>query len=230
MDVKSKIRGLFWVSADDASAPRAAARVQPQAQAQPAPAPALSSASLSPASASAASAAAAASGVTSDAAAPDFAAIYARTNSAGDPRVDQVLAAFEAMKAAMPPAQLAIAVGATASAIGADRKGIADTVARRLEAIDAVVASEQRGAAQRQADRASKLAAATAAAQAEIEAAEARIAALRQQLAAATASAQQHDAREQGLATAFEHRAREEAARLVALRDFLARPAAADHR
>jgi hypothetical protein len=209
MDVKSKIRGLFWVSTGPAAAePRAAARPQPV----PHPQPAASSASDA--------------AIASDAAA-DFAAIYARTNSAGDPRVDQVLAAFEAMKAAMPAAQLAIAVGATASAIGADRKVIADTVARRLEVLETAAASEQRGAAQRRTARAAELGRVTAAAQAEIEAAESRIAALRQQLAAATASVQQQDAREQGLAASFEHRTREESARLTALRDFLAQPAAA---
>ena len=215
MDVKRKIQGLFWVSAEPGpAAPASAERGQPR--------PAVSAASAAPAAAA-----------TSAGVGPkiDFAAIYARTNTAGDPRVDQVLAAFEAMKAAMPPAQLAIAIGATAAAIGADRKSITDTVARRLEAIDAVVAAEQRGAAQRRATRTAELAAATTAATAEIEAAEARIAALRQQLAAATASAQQHDAREQGLATAFEHRARDEAARLIALRDFLAHPGTTpDHR
>src|SRR5205823_2175601 len=83
-------------------------------------------------------------------------------------------------------------------------------VARRLEALDAVVVAAQRGTAQRQAARGTQLQTATSAANAEIEAAEARIAALRQQLAAATAAAQQQDTREQGLASTFEHRAREE--------------------
>jgi hypothetical protein len=226
MDVKRKIRGLFWVSDEPAaSAPRTAERAPAQVRAVAAASAAAPSATTAPPAAAAASAAAAAP---ASAVAPagerpeaDFAAIYAKANTAGDPRVDQVLTAFEAMKAAMPPAQLAIAIGATASAIGADRNVIAETVARRLETIDAVVAAEQRGASQRRAARAQELQAQTAAAHAEIEAAEARIAALRQQLAAATTAAQQQDAREQGLASTFEHRAREEAARLTALRDFL---------
>lgn len=214
MDVKRKIRGLFWVSDEPgASAPRAAepAPAQARPKAAPSTAPAAPTAVVP----------AAAPAPAGERPEIDFAAIYTRTNTAGDPRVDQVLTAFEAMKAAMPQAQLAIAIGATAAAIGADRKVIAETVARRLEALDAVVAAEQRNATQRQAARGAELGAKTAAANAEIEAAEARIAALREQLAAATTAAQQQDTREQGLAATLEHRAREEAARLIALRDFL---------
>jgi len=228
MSVKRKIQGLFWVSDEaGAGAPRAAERTQAPAPAQPrAQAAVLASAAQAPAPARSAQAAtatasAAAPAESGDRAETDFAAIYTKANTAGDPRVDQVLTAFEAMKTAMPPAQLAIAIGATATAIGVDRKAIAETVARRLETIDAVVAAEQRGVAGRRDARAQQLAAAIAAAHAEIEAAEARIAALREQLAAATAAAQQRDAHEQGLASTFEHRAREEAARLTALRDFL---------
>ena len=72
--------------------------------------------------------------------APDFAAVYARTGAAGDPKIDQVLVAFESLNAAMPAAQVAMAISATAHAIGADRAMISTTLAKRLMALDATIA------------------------------------------------------------------------------------------
>ncbi len=139
----------------------------------------------------------------------------------GDIKVEQVLAAFESMQAAMPAAQLAIAITATASAIGADPKQIADTLGKRLAAIDAGIAGEHRRCSDRRAARTAELEAATAKARADIEAMKQRIAQLEQQLAAATTQVQQQNTNDQTQAVAFEQRARAETQRLTALRDFL---------
>jgi hypothetical protein len=154
----------------------------------------------------------------------DFAAIYARTNSSGDPRVDQVLTAFEAMKAAMPAPQLVIAIGATAKAIGADPPSIVATLTQRLSALDTTIADERRKAAEREAARNAELEAITRKVQTEIEAMEHKIAAFRRQLGAATETVQHKTAGERGVIAAFGTKAIGEADRLKALRDFLAPP------
>jgi hypothetical protein len=154
----------------------------------------------------------------------DFAAIYARTDSSGDPRVDQVLTAFEAMKAAMPAPQLAVAIGATAKAIGADPPAIVATLTQRLSALDTTVADERRKASEREAARTAELEVLTRKVQTEIEAMEHKITAFRRQLGAATETVQQRTAGERGVIAAFGSRARGEADRLKALRDFLAPP------
>lgn len=141
----------------------------------------------------------------------------------GDIKVEQVLVAFESMQAAMPTAQLAIAITATASAIGADPKQIADVLGKRLTAIDASITGERRRCSDRSTARSAELEAATAKARAEIEAMKQRIAQLEQQLAAATNQVHQQNANDQTQAVTFEQRARAEAQRLTALRDFLAR-------
>lgn len=156
----------------------------------------------------------------------DFAAIYARTGSAGDPRVDQVLTAFEAMKAAMPAPQLAVAIGATAKAIGADPSAIAATLTQRLSALDTTVAEEQGKATEREAARTTELEATSKKVQAEIEAMEHKITTFRRQLGAATESVQHKTAGERAAIAAFAASARGEADRLKALRDFLAPPGA----
>lgn len=152
----------------------------------------------------------------------DFAAIYARTGSAGDPRVDQVLTAFEAMRTAMPQPQLAVAIAATAKAIGADPSAIAATLTQRLSALDTTIAEEQRKAAEREAARTQELEATSKKVQAEIEAMEHKITTFRRQLGAATESVQHKTAGERGAVAAFGASARGEADRLKALRDFLA--------
>jgi hypothetical protein len=154
----------------------------------------------------------------------DFAAIYTQTHSAGDPRVDQVLTAFEAMKAAMPAPQLAVAIAATTKAIGADPASIVATLTQRLSALDTTVADERRKAAEREAARSAELEATTKKVQMEIEAMEHKIAALRRQLGAATESIQHKTAGERGVIAGLDARARGEADRLKALRDFLAPP------
>jgi len=154
----------------------------------------------------------------------DFAAIYARTDSSGDPRVDQVLTAFEAMKAAMPAPQLAVAIGATAKAIGADPSAIVATLTQRLSALDTTVADERRKASEREAARTTELEVLTRKVQTEIEAMEHKITAFRRQLGAATETVQQRTAGERGVIAAFGTQARGEADRLKALRDFLAPP------
>jgi hypothetical protein len=157
----------------------------------------------------------------------DFAAIYAKTDSAGDPKVDQVLTAFEAMKPAMPAPQLAVAVSATAKAIGADPSAIVATLTRRLTALDTVVAEERRTAAERETTRNAELEATTKKVHMEIDAMEQRCAAFRRELAAATERVQHKTAGERGVIAAFGAKARGEADRLQALRDFLAPPGAA---
>jgi hypothetical protein len=206
MSVSDKIKGLFWTSSDaiadapeardDAAAdePRAAAPTHATATA-PAAAPATE---------------------------PDFAAMYASTGAADDPRVDQVLTAFEAMRASIPGPQLAVAVAATAHAIGVAPAAVTDTLARRLTALDAAVGDARRGADERARTRAAELEAATTKVAAEIAAMEQRIAALRTQLASVTDAVREHDQRARAAVAAFEERARAEAARLTALRDFLA--------
>jgi hypothetical protein len=163
-----------------------------------------------------------------DAALPeiDFAAVYAQTGTAGDPAVDQMLTAFEAMKPAMPAPQLAIALGATAKALHADPAAIVTTLGHRLAALDTTVSDEQRKADDREAARNAELETLTQKVHAEIDAMEHKCAAFRQQLAAATERVHQKTAGERGVIAAFDAKARGEADRLKALRDFLA-PAAA---
>ncbi|HEY0195737.1 MAG TPA: hypothetical protein VGC42_31700, partial [Kofleriaceae bacterium] len=159
-----------------------------------------------------------------DAAPPaiDFAAVYAQTTSAGDPSVDQMLTAFEAMKPAMPAAQLAVAISATAKALGADPAAIVGTLDRRLTALDTTLAEEQRKADEREAARGAELATLTQKVHMEIDAMEHKCAAFRQQLAAATERVHAKTASEHEVIAAFADRARGEADRLAALRDFLA--------
>jgi hypothetical protein len=151
----------------------------------------------------------------------DFASVYTRTQALGDPKADQVLSAFEGMKAAMPPPQLALAMNVTAKAIGADRAAILETLQARLAAIDAAVVEQQTQIADRRAARAAELDAATQKVQAEITTMEQKIASLTKHLAAATDSLQQKSALESERLAAFDEQAREQVARLVALRDFL---------
>src|SRR5436190_22685908 len=107
MSVSAKFKGLFWT----AGAP-SAPRIAQAPDAAPVP-----------------TAGAPAGG---QPAVVDFAALYARTDTLGDPKCDQVLAAFESMKAAMPAPQLAVAVTATASAIGADPARVAEVLVKRV--------------------------------------------------------------------------------------------------
>jgi hypothetical protein len=116
-----------------------------------------------------------------------------------DPQLDQVLIAFEAMKAAMPAPQLAIAIRATAKAIAADPVLIGRAITQRLASIDASVAEVHRTTTEREAARNVELA----------------------ELAAATEKLQKTTADERAAASNFEAKARDEAARLVALRDVL---------
>lgn len=119
--------------------------------------------------------------------------------SSDDPQLDQVLVAFEAMKAAMPAPQLAIAIRATAKAIGADPVLVARAITKRLGSIDASVAEMHRATGEREAVRNAELA----------------------ELAAAADKLQKTNADERAAASNFEAKARDEAARLVALRDVL---------
>ena len=141
----------------------------------------------------------------------------------GDVKVEQVLAAYEAMQPAMAPAQLAIAIAATAKAIGGDPKQIATSLDKRLKNLDDAVRDEHKRSTERCVARTSELDGATAKIRAEIDTMKQRIFALERQLSGATSQVQQQNAEEQGRATAFEQRARAEASRLLALRDFLAK-------
>ena len=207
----SKLKGLFWSSpeaaADSDRAPdvesdadEANAAVEAEAKQAEAPRPPKSSDALP---------------------AVDFAAVYAQTTSAGDPSVDQMLTAFEAMKTAMPAAQLAVAISATAKAIGADSPAIVATLDRRLTALDTTLAEEQRKVDEREVARNAELETLTQKVHMEIDAMETKCAAFRQQLAAATERVHGKTASERDVIAAFADKARSEAARLVALRDFL---------
>jgi hypothetical protein len=139
------------------------------------------------------------------------------------PGVDQLLAAFEAMKAAMPAAQLQIAIAATAKAIGAELPSVAATLESRLTALDASVVAERDRAREKQATRTQSLQHATAKVTADIQTMEERISTLRKELASVTTEVDAQNANDEKQLAAFGERVRGEATRLTALRDFLAK-------
>ncbi len=150
---------------------------------------------------------------------PSFAAIYASTP--GEAKVDQILIAFESIRASMPASQLAIALGATVVALGAEEAALVATLDARARALAAHVGDERRKLTDRHTARSAELEATTAAVHAEIKTMESRIVALRKQLAAATESLEHKTSGERaGLAT-LEQRAQAEANRLHALREVL---------
>lgn len=149
-----------------------------------------------------------------------FAAIYA--NTPGEATVDQILIAFESIRASMPASQLAIALGAMVVALGAGHPALVATLDARGRALAALVADERRKLADRHTARSAELEATTAAVNTEIKTMESRIVALRKQLASAIESLELKTSGERsGLAT-LEQRAQAEANRLQALRDVLA--------
>jgi hypothetical protein len=232
MGITKSFKGLFWSAPGGAATQRTGAAPDDVSDAaiealaaEAAAKPTSTPASVGPAPAGSPDPAAAGSGDRL----PDidFTAIYTRTNTLGDPRVDQVLTAFEAMKAAMPAPQLAVAIGATAKAIGADPSAIVQTLTQRLSALDTTMTDEQRSATEREAARDAELATTTQKVHMEIDAMEHKCAAFRQQLAAATERVHHKTAAERGVIAAFGAKARGEADRLKALRDFLAPPGGA---
>lgn len=148
-----------------------------------------------------------------------FAAIYASTP--GDAKVDQILIAFESIRASMPASQLAIALGATVVALGADEAALVATLDARARALAVHVGDERRKLADRHAARSAELEATTAAVHAEIKTMESRIIALRKQLAAATESLEHKTSGERAGLVTLEERAQAEANRLQALREVL---------
>ncbi len=144
------------------------------------------------------------------------------TRSGGEPKLEQLLVAFEAMQPVMQPRELGVALHATAKAIGAPVASIVEALDQRLGALVAVVADEQRKITERQTARTAELAATTSAAHTEIEAMKHKIATLEHQLAAATVAIQQHTAREHEALAELDRKARGEATRLGALRQLLA--------
>jgi hypothetical protein len=228
MQIAKSLKGLFWAAPasgagdppPDASAPADAGEGDATADEPAARAASAQHRTTTPHAIPAAA---------PDAALPeiDFAAVYAQTGTAGDPAVDQMLTAFEAMKPAMPAPQLAVALGATAKALHADPAAIVTTLGHRLAALDTTVSDEQRKADDREAARNAELETLTQKVHAEIDAMEHKCAAFRQQLAAATERVHQKTAGERGVIAAFDAKARGEADRLKALRDFLAPAAAA---
>lgn len=138
-----------------------------------------------------------------------------------DPKLNQMLVAFESMKAAMPAAQLAIALRATAKALDVDPIILAKALQKRVLALDAAVADAHRSASEREATRGAELATATTKVRAEIEQMEQAIATRREQLAAVTDQIHRMTAEDRASAATFEAKARDEAARLIALRDVL---------
>ena len=140
-----------------------------------------------------------------------------------DPKADQLLAAFEAMHAALPPAQVQIALLATASAIGADLSSVATTLGQRLAALEASIVAEQQRVTDRKTTRGQQLSTATAKVNADIKTMEDRIATLKKELAAVTEGVAAQHASDREQLTTLEQRTRAEAARLAALRDFIAR-------
>ncbi len=152
-----------------------------------------------------------------DAIAAVFAASYAKTP--GDAKLDQILIAFESMRAAMPAQPLAVALSATTVALGVSEPTLAQTIEDRLRTVATVVAEEQRKTADRQVARNRELEATTAAVHAEISTMEGRIVALRGQLASATGSLARKTTSERAGLEALEHHAHLEATRLAGLRD-----------
>ncbi|MCE9575121.1 MAG: hypothetical protein K8W52_18360 [Deltaproteobacteria bacterium] len=205
-----KLKGLFWNEGDDGVAPVP----------EPAPAPRTASASpvraprvdppIDPARAAEP--------------ARDFTALYTRVGAVVDPRVDQVLAAYEAMRGAIAGPELAIAIGATARAIGVEPTAVANALGHRLTALDTVLADEDKKTATRETARNTELETATASATAEIAALEQKVQTLKQQLATATSQIKEKNAKERAAVVALTQQVNAEAARLRAIRDFFATP------
>jgi hypothetical protein len=116
---------------------------------------------------------------------------------------------------------LAIALRATAKALDADLVLVTKALQKRVLELDASVADAHRTASEREATRTSELAAATTKVRAEIEQMERAIATRREQLATVTEAVHRTTAEDRAAAAAFEANARDEAARLIALRDVL---------
>lgn len=220
MKVTKKFAGLFWKS-DSAGSDASEGSDGPDATDRDATSPAIAEGASNVLPFRAASPAPA----PERAAAADatFSAIYA--NTPGDPRVDQILIAFESIRASMPASQLAIALGAMVVAVGADEPALVATLDARGRALAALVADERRKLADRHTARSAELAATTAAVTAEIETMESRIVALRKQLASATQGLELKTSGERAGQATLEQRAQAEANRLQALREVLA-PAA----
>lgn len=206
-----KLKGLFWTTGDDAdegpepappSAPRPVARA-PRPEPVRAADPAV---------------------VSAPATSRDFSAVYARAGAPPDPRIDQVLAAFEAMRGAIAGPELAIAIGATARALGLETTVIAEALDQRRAALEAAIADDHRKVAARETARNAELETATATATAEIAALEQKVQTLRQQLTTATAQIGEKNAKERAAMVALTREITGEAQRLAAIRDFFAAP------
>jgi len=160
---------------------------------------------------------------TSGAGAADFDAAYARIAGEGDPKTDQVLAAFVDMsRQGLEGQPLATAMTSMIRAFGADAKAIAATIAERRQAVASAIEA-QRGAMQsRIAEMGARSAAVIAAAEEEIGELEERIKNLRGQVAEAQVTVQKADAGEQATFAAFERQATQKKDALNAFAEFLA--------
>ena len=152
----------------------------------------------------------------------------ARVPATAPPRAGAAVSAPTGALSAPTGAASARAAAPTSAAAGSqapDLAGIAANVEQRLAALESGLATEQQRVRERQQARAHAVQSATTKVQAEIKALEDRATQLRKQLATATAEAQTQDTTDQQQLSAFVERARAEAVRLAALRDFIARGA-----
>lgn len=207
MKVTKKLAGLFWRSTGDATAeapvPVAMAAEQGVSNVVPIrPAPLAHT-----------------PGGRDGAGDATFSALFATTPGAAN--VDQLLVAFESIRASMPATQVAIALSATIVALGTEAAAIAGTLDARTHALTALVDDERRKVAERERARSTEIEATTAAVQAEITTMEAKISALREQLASATEGLARKATNERAHLATLEQRAQAEASRLQALREVI---------
>lgn len=151
----------------------------------------------------------------------DFPAIYASRNAVGDPRTDQVRAAYDKMSKTMNGAALQTAVGAMIDAFGIDKATMLATVTARNVAIEAVVAEQREAAQFREVERSTHVTTTTEKAAGRIQELRAEIARLETEVATATAEAQKADAADQGRLAALEQKSLQEKAGNDAFTKFL---------
>jgi len=155
--------------------------------------------------------------------ASDFSDAYARITGSGDPKTDQVLAAFVDMTSKGLDGQpLATAMTAMIGAFGADANAIAAAVAERRQAIASAVEAQRSAMQGRVAEMRTRSEAVVAAAEDEIGELEQRIKDLRGQVAEAQVTVQRADASEQTTFAAFERQATQKKDELNAFAEFLA--------
>lgn len=155
----------------------------------------------------------------------DFATIYAKTSTAGDPKTDQVLTTFGSLTG-IPPDQLGTVLKAMMAGIQADPALIRETLAQRVIALKNTVTDERGKAVARADSRNAQLAEGAAQQNAQIEQMRAKIAELETNLAQLTEAVKAKNSQEQGSVLAFETNVKQEIARLEALTSAMPAPPA----